>query len=98
MTMITDLYLFDPNNFAQAITPYIPHYEVDRDAYVKLYSKALELIDQNSGVLYFLDQYGGWDRQSLQSEEFTEVISSENIAFWLMIFLYDNLSNNPHNN
>lgn len=90
MAIAYDAYAFRPNAFAATIVPYLDGLETDLSRYA-LCSDAIKLFDEEEHVKVLLDYYGGWDRQSI-AEQVKEGNSPENIAFWLLFFLYREFS------
>jgi hypothetical protein len=84
-----DVYLFEPENFMNAIMPYMEALRKVKNGYSLVRTAAIDLYDRNPQVRFLAEEYGGWDRNAI----ITQIPSSypqspDNIAFWFVILLY----------
>jgi len=89
MAITYDAYAFKPTAYTAMIAPYLGGLGRDQKSYTALRSAALNLFERNNHVKALLAEYGGWNRKSILAQIPLEYTGApEDIAFWLLIFLY----------
>jgi hypothetical protein len=92
MSIFHDAYLFKPEEFVAAVRPYVDRLQASREGYSFLRSAAISIYDNNPWVRKLAGEYGGWDRNAIVTEiPADQPESPEDIAFWVVIFLYHHL-------
>jgi hypothetical protein len=92
MSIAHDSYLFDPDRVGEALQDSLAVLRSDRPGYQALRAQALDLFDRSERVRWFAGEYGGWGRpQILEEIPADEPETASDIAFWLMMTVYDHL-------
>jgi len=96
MAIWHDAYLFDADACVEALASLVESLMEDAGAYVTVRNVALALFDRSPKVQRLVDRYGGWDRQSIATQiPAVAADEPEDVAFWLMFFVYDTLEERP---
>ncbi len=96
MAIIHDAYLIDLESFANKLTPYL---EIlgEGNGYEQLRLEAIRLYESKSEIREILGDYGGWDRNSILTQiPETPPQHPEDVAFWLVILLYNEFKSGLH--
>jgi len=93
MTLVHDAYLFNPEMFFDIVFPYLKALNDSGLGYANLRNKALQVFEQNPGVRSLCEEYGGWTDSAIETQfPNNDVSSIDDVAFWVVILLYSNLS------
>lgn len=97
MGIFHDAYLFQPENFAKAVMPYVDALKKSEKGYSLIRNAAISLYDSNSQVRLLTEQYGGWDKNVIVSQVSLYYSQDpKDIAFWFVFFLYSHCLGKPH--
>jgi hypothetical protein len=84
-----DSYLFKSEELEKEISPYIEPLKNSRLGYSSLRAYSLEVFQSHAHVQKMSSEYGGWDMAGLLTLPAEQPNTPQDIAFWMIIFVYD---------
>lgn len=93
MTIVQDMYTFDAQQLVGALLPYVELADNADTGYSTLRFKALKLYEENTDLRMLFNDYGGWDRASLEAQFPADKPGDpSDTAFWMFFFVLNQMT------
>ena len=93
MTIAQDIYTFNAQQLVGALLPYVELADNADTGYSTLRFKALKLYEENANLRMLFNDYGGWDRASLEAQfPADKPHDPSDTAFWMFFFVLNQMT------